>query len=422
MESRKVRDIERVEKTYTSLSLDELIGNLKVHKMIIKKDSEIVKAKVKRKSIALKDKKESSDEECSTFPRLLPWSRLGARRMESRIADVLTYDGKVEESLNVTFDETPPPSKTSPLVDDDLDEEEAIRETEKKNLENIVEDETLEIDKIVNIKESRNHPLENVIGNLNQRTLSQLTFTDNSEDQFVVNFVIQNKSFSLTLEEFGQILKISFKGQASNTEMWSLDHLSVSVPSRGRYKTKPPYPRVIKSLIQVPRQGQETRTKNKKTIIVGGHRDHVFACLCHMLYCIETSTPYNLAFFILKRMEKPQNKPKELLPYGMLLTRLFKHVVSVSPELDFDHYLSHDQAMHPLAPHYERKTRADRGKKRPCKTNAISSSTTQNPPSSSLLIDANNDESFHSNSSSPSQHVSSSSNVASRTLLMKVMT
>ncbi|GKF41317.1 retrovirus-related pol polyprotein from transposon TNT 1-94 [Tanacetum coccineum] len=78
---------------------------------------------------------------------------------------------KIEESLNVTFDETPPPSKTSLLVDDDLDEEEAIRATKKKNLKNVVEDETLEIDKIVNIKESRNHPLENIIGNLNQRTL-----------------------------------------------------------------------------------------------------------------------------------------------------------------------------------------------------------------------------------------------------------
>ncbi|GJY17512.1 retrovirus-related pol polyprotein from transposon TNT 1-94 [Tanacetum coccineum] len=43
---------------------------------------------------------------------------------------------KVEESLNVTFDETPPPSKTSPLVDDDLDEEEAIKVTEKKKTEN----------------------------------------------------------------------------------------------------------------------------------------------------------------------------------------------------------------------------------------------------------------------------------------------
>nr|GEU55701.1 copia protein [Tanacetum cinerariifolium] len=35
--------------------------------MIIKKDSKIVKAKVERKSLALKAKKESSDEECLTF-------------------------------------------------------------------------------------------------------------------------------------------------------------------------------------------------------------------------------------------------------------------------------------------------------------------------------------------------------------------
>ncbi|GJT61528.1 hypothetical protein Tco_1005061, partial [Tanacetum coccineum] len=34
---------------------------------------------------------------------------------------------KIEESLNVIFDETSPPSKTSPLVNDDLDEEEAIK-------------------------------------------------------------------------------------------------------------------------------------------------------------------------------------------------------------------------------------------------------------------------------------------------------
>ncbi|GJX49783.1 retrovirus-related pol polyprotein from transposon TNT 1-94, partial [Tanacetum coccineum] len=61
----KVTAIEE-SKDLTSLSLDELIGNLKVHEMIIKKDSEIVKAKVERKSLALKAKKESSDEECLT--------------------------------------------------------------------------------------------------------------------------------------------------------------------------------------------------------------------------------------------------------------------------------------------------------------------------------------------------------------------
>ncbi|GKB99700.1 hypothetical protein Tco_0985837, partial [Tanacetum coccineum] len=61
----KVTTIEE-SKYLTSLSLDELIGNFKVHRMIIKKHYEIVNAKGERKSLALKAKKESSNEECST--------------------------------------------------------------------------------------------------------------------------------------------------------------------------------------------------------------------------------------------------------------------------------------------------------------------------------------------------------------------
>ncbi|GKC05939.1 hypothetical protein Tco_0997549 [Tanacetum coccineum] len=61
----KVTTIEE-SKDLTSLSLDKLIRNLKVHEMIIKKDSEIVKAKGERRSLALKAKKESSDEESLT--------------------------------------------------------------------------------------------------------------------------------------------------------------------------------------------------------------------------------------------------------------------------------------------------------------------------------------------------------------------
>nr|GEW43477.1 alpha/beta hydrolases superfamily protein [Tanacetum cinerariifolium]GEX29327.1 alpha/beta hydrolases superfamily protein [Tanacetum cinerariifolium] len=289
-------------KDLTSLSLDELTENLKVHEMIIKKDSVIVKAKGERKSLALKAKKESSDEECSTSesedeeyamatfkisrddknnksdrkcfrcgdpnhligecPKPLKdknqraivkgsWSDSGEEDDEkvkdetclvaqassedksglgfnsfeassSRIKEIkflksqkdTSSDGgppiaeggpknaqttpksnqgppvctstyilnqilirailgktpyelfrdysqnskayiilnkhtmKIKESLNVTFDETPTLSKILPLVDDDLDEEEAIKVTEKKNLENGIKDKTLDIDEV----------------------------------------------------------------------------------------------------------------------------------------------------------------------------------------------------------------------------------------------------------------------------------
>ncbi|GJX01061.1 retrovirus-related pol polyprotein from transposon TNT 1-94 [Tanacetum coccineum] len=70
---------------------------------------------------------------------------------------------KVEESLNVTFDETPSPPKTSPLEDDDLVEEEAIEVSKTRTLGNDLEDKSLENNEIINIKESKSHPLENVI-------------------------------------------------------------------------------------------------------------------------------------------------------------------------------------------------------------------------------------------------------------------
>ncbi|GJY65975.1 retrovirus-related pol polyprotein from transposon TNT 1-94 [Tanacetum coccineum] len=69
---------------------------------------------------------------------------------------------KVKESHNVTFDESPPPTKLSPLVDDDVGKEEAIRKNTKIVNINNEEDESIEVDEIVNIKESKNHPLDQV--------------------------------------------------------------------------------------------------------------------------------------------------------------------------------------------------------------------------------------------------------------------
>nr|GEV51176.1 hypothetical protein [Tanacetum cinerariifolium] len=238
----KVTSIEE-SKDLTSLSLDELIENLKVYEMIIKKVSEIVKAKVEGESIVVKAKKESSDEECLTSgsedkecgdrnhligecpkppkdknQRAVvrgSWSDSGEEDDE-KVKDETclvahasslgfnSFEASSSGTKEIKFmkaqknassdgspinmsgpqsvwaaskiimgpqSATPESEKTVAFQISILDEEEKIKVIEKKNLENDIVDETLEIDEIVNIKESRNHPLENVIGNLNQRTL-----------------------------------------------------------------------------------------------------------------------------------------------------------------------------------------------------------------------------------------------------------
>ncbi|GKC53189.1 hypothetical protein Tco_1075934 [Tanacetum coccineum] len=111
----------------------------------------------------------------------------------------------VIESLNVTFDESPPPTKLSPLVDDDVGEEEAIRKNTKIVNTNNEDDESIEVDEIINIKESKNHTLDQVIGNLNQRTLRSQAQNHSlqikqMEDEIFFN---QSKYIKEMLKKFG---------------------------------------------------------------------------------------------------------------------------------------------------------------------------------------------------------------------------
>ncbi|GKD52126.1 retrovirus-related pol polyprotein from transposon TNT 1-94 [Tanacetum coccineum] len=144
---------------------------------------------------------------------------------------------KVKESLNVTFDETPPPSKTSPLVDDDLDEEEAIKVTEKKNLENDIMDEILEIDEIVNIEESRNHPLENIKGNLNQRTLRSQA--QNQSNFFCFISTIKPKNVNEALGDGMKVGLIAMQDELNqfvSNDVWELVSQPRNMTIKGKLK------------------------------------------------------------------------------------------------------------------------------------------------------------------------------------------
>ncbi|GJY12169.1 retrovirus-related pol polyprotein from transposon TNT 1-94 [Tanacetum coccineum] len=101
---------------------------------------------------------------------------------------------KVKESLNVPFDESTPPTKLSPLVDDNVGEEEAIENNTKVINNNNEEDEPIDVDEVVNIKESKNHPLEQVIEpkDINEalRDESWVIAMQEELNQFVANDVL----------------------------------------------------------------------------------------------------------------------------------------------------------------------------------------------------------------------------------------
>ncbi|GKE64613.1 hypothetical protein Tco_1518774 [Tanacetum coccineum] len=125
-----------------------------------------------------------------------------------------------------------------------------------------------------------------------------------------------------------------------------------------------------------------------------------------------SSKRYNLAYFIAKRIEFVTKQARLILPYGMLLTRLFKYLMSKSPKLSNDHYVMYDRVMYPLTAQQERKNQQDYGTRRG--RSFTSSSSAFGQPSSSHPNDDDNDGNnkgtSHASTPSPTRFVNSLSN------------
>ncbi|GJS73129.1 hypothetical protein Tco_0705970, partial [Tanacetum coccineum] len=165
---------------------------------------------------------------------------------------------------------------------------------------------------------------------------SQYRLSYSDKGQMFVEFVFQNQYFSLSLEDFAQILCVF-------SDRWSLDELVYGAPSEGPYQTILPFPDDIISYVREDREGQVTRIHHQEEIEVqdyqiltreivstlkpleeiirenvfylGGNRDHVPACLCYMLYCVANFKRFNLAYFMEKQMEWVTKQTRLILPY-----------------------------------------------------------------------------------------------------------
>ncbi|GJX87942.1 hypothetical protein Tco_0339956 [Tanacetum coccineum] len=161
--------------------------------------------------------------------------------------------------------------------------------------------------------------------------------------------------------------------------------------------------------------GKETH--NPKTVICAYSSslsaDHVPAYLCFMLYCVVHSERSNLAYYMAKRIEWVTKQARLILPYGMLLTRLFKFIMNEYPELYNESYVLYDRVMNPLAAQLEQKPRRDRGTRR---GRPSTSSSTFDQPSLSHLNDddddddGNNKGTLRASTPSPIRYVNSLTN------------
>nr|GEU57034.1 pentatricopeptide repeat-containing protein [Tanacetum cinerariifolium] len=154
--------------------------------------------------------------------------------------------------------------------------------------------------------------------------------------------MIQNEFITLSLQQFGQILIIPFTGQAVFRNKWDLGSLAYSQETEGPYHTDLPTPKEIHQFSQFQHVDPNRTIKNKNVILssnqvltkelrqdlkrwneliyenvfrLGGHRDHLPACLAHILYCILAEQKYNLAYFFVKRIESARATPKAHYPY-----------------------------------------------------------------------------------------------------------
>ncbi|GJX10024.1 hypothetical protein Tco_0199883 [Tanacetum coccineum] len=186
-------------------------------------------------------------------------------------------------------------------------------------------------------------------------------------------------------------MRIPFNGQAVFTNEWDLGSLAYSQETEGPYHTDLPTPEEIHQFLQFQRVDPNRKIKHKNVILspnqvltkelrqdlkrwneliyenvfgLGGHRDHLPACLAHILYCILAEQQYNLAYFFVKRIKSARATPKAHLPYGMFWTHLFRHVMEHYPYLDNGIYDVVDRVMRPLALRQTRRPRSDRGKAR----------------------------------------------------------
>nr|GEX33882.1 hypothetical protein [Tanacetum cinerariifolium] len=220
------------------------------------------------------------------------------------------------------------------------------------------------------------------------------------DDYPYIEFKLGTFTFQLSLSILSRIFNTPSRGSIFYTHEWSLNSLDTHFNNH----FFSPEPKLVKQAITIARTTNRKLQRDPNTLFhddlclgvkgwelfirenvfsVLGNRDHVNACTAYMLYYLKIKKKFNLTTVLLLRIEDFKKNSYGSMPYAMLLTRLFIHILQSNPQsiIPSGSFTYHERVMNPLD--ISRKTIKEKGKRgdHPSSSSSSSSSYENKKPS-----------------------------------------
>ncbi|GJU50965.1 hypothetical protein Tco_1220520 [Tanacetum coccineum] len=156
-----------------------------------------------------------------------------------------------------------------------------------------------------------------------------------------IEFKLDQFTFTLTQSRLSQILKTHHALETFYISEWSLNSLD-DHPNRNYFGPKYDIENLFCSIDK---------------------RNKVKACTTYMLYYLTIRRNFNFTSMIVYQMEEVIKKRKGPMPFAMLLTRLYNHILAINPQVivPIARFTFHEHAMDPLD--ISRNPSTEKGKK-----------------------------------------------------------
>ncbi|GJS58385.1 hypothetical protein Tco_0653169 [Tanacetum coccineum] len=161
----------------------------------------------------------------------------------------------------------------------------------------------------------------------------------------------------MSLKNFSQVLQIPYKGTCIFSKECSVEPLNTTHEKHVSYQTNLPNIRDVVQNICIPSGHQNYSNPiivlrddllpnikdweliiRENVIYVDTHKSSIDACSAIMLYHLKNSQNFNLAYFIAHKIESVKNRVDYLLPYGLLITRLYRFILAKHPKIFRPHH------------------------------------------------------------------------------------